>query len=215
MIKHCVVIGCGSHASSVISIIESATENYHIHGLINVGESYDPTEEKSGYKVIQSLNVFLKNKHDYPNIYCVLAIGDNKQRTEIFNQLLNNQFELPNIIANTVFIDRTVSMGKANIIAHGAILNAKSSIGNNNLINSGAVIEHHCSLDNHIHIAPKAVLCGGVHIADMVFIGANATIISNVDVSKDSILAAGAVLTKSITEEKLTLIGIPAKGKKK
>lgn len=213
MTNECVVIGCGAHASSVISIIESSTCNYNVVGLVDLAEGYDSTEDKSGYKVILSLGELLSNYDKYSNLHCVLAIGDNIKRAAVFKQLINNNFKVPNIIANSAFVDRTVHMGIGNIIAHGSFINAKASLGSNNLINSYAVIEHHCTIKNHTHIAPKALLCGGVDISDFGFIGAGAIVIPNLCVEKKVIVGAGSVLTTNITEEQVTFVGVPAKMK--
>jgi sugar O-acyltransferase (sialic acid O-acetyltransferase NeuD family) len=211
--KHCIVIGCGSHASAVISIIESSVEDYEIIGLVDTADSYDPSEEKSGYKVILSLHELLSFPDKYTHLHCVLAVGDNIERENVFDKLLKKNYKLPNIISRSAFVDRTVEMGEGNIVAHNSVINALAKLGSNNIINTCAIIEHHCSIKNHIHIAPRALLCGGVKISDSVLIGAGATIIPHVSVEENSIVGAGALLTTSIIEKRSTYLGVPAKVK--
>ena len=211
LLNECIIIGCGSHATSVISIIESATVNYSIIGLVDTAKTHNENEEKSSYKVFATLEQILAEPENYLHFECVIAIGDNRVRSEVFDKLKSKSFKLPTIISNHAFVDRTVVVGEGNVISHGAIINAKAELGNNNIINTSAVIEHDCLLSDHIHIAPKAVLCGGVKIEDFVMVGVSATVLPDVNIAMGSILGAGALLVKSIKEINHTYLGVPAR----
>lgn len=213
MVKQCIVIGCGAHASAVISIIESSVEEYEIIGLADTADSYDPSEKKSGYKVILSLKELLEFPDKYNHLYCTLAIGNNIERKMIFDKLQNEKYMFPNIISDRAFVDRTAMMGSGNIVSHNSVINAQAKLGVNNLINTGAIIEHHCCIKSHTHIAPGAILCGGVEISDSAFIGAGATIIPHVSVGQNVTVGAGALLITNTTEKQLTYLGVPAKVK--
>jgi len=206
----CVVIGCGSHSASVISIIESVG-CYEIIGLIDVAEHYDLDEQKSGYKVIFNLDELLNNPDKYQHLNCFIAIGDGGIRRSVYENLKKLKFKLPNVVSNNAFIDRTVDIGDGNVIAHRVIINAQVKLGSNNLINTGSIIEHHCHIKSHIHIAPGAVICGGVAVSDLAFIGAGSVIIPHISVAENSILGAGSVLVTNIESKKITFVGIPAK----
>ena len=211
MLKECVIVGCGSHATSVISMIESATVNYSIIGLVDTAKTHNEAEEKSGYKVFTTLECLLVNSEDYLHLECVVAIGNNKLRAEVFGKLKDKNFSLPSIISKHAFVDRTVVMGAGNVISHGVVINAKSTLGNNNIINSSSVIEHDCSLNDHNHIAPKAALCGGVKVSDQVMVGASTTVLPNVKIASGTTLGAGSVVTKTIHDIGKTYLGVPAR----
>ncbi|WP_064791780.1 acetyltransferase [Shewanella woodyi] len=213
MSKPCVIVGCGAHASAVISIIEASNEQYKIIGLADTANSFDPNEKKSGYSVISTLNELLSSPEKYINFNYVLAIGNSDERALVFDRLAQRHFLMPNVISRHAIIDRTVKLGVGNIIGHCCIINSNVTLGDNNLINSGAIIEHHCSIGKHTHIAPKALLCGGVQVFDSVFIGAGATITPNLTIEANSIIGAGSLLLNSISDRKLTYIGVPAKVK--
>lgn len=210
MSEACVVIGCGSHSASVISIIESVGQ-YHIIGMVDTASEYDPEERKSGYKVILNVDELISQTDKYGDLSCVIAVGDSEAREIIYKRLKDKQFNLPNIISSKAFVDRTVEMGDANIIAHGSIVNSQVKLGSNNLINTRSVVEHHSTLKSHIHIAPGVVICGGVTISAMTFIGAGSIIIPHVSVAENTTLGAGSVLLSSIELNKSTFVGIPAK----
>lgn len=215
MTKQCVIIGCGSHASSVISIVESSTDNYEIIGLVDTAEIFDPNEKKSGYNVLFNLTEMLDFSDRYMDLFCVIAIGDNNKRKLVFDLLMRNNFRVPTIISSNSFVDRTVDLGKGNIISHAVVINSNAKLGCNNLINTGVLIEHDCVVSNHTHIGPRAVLCGGVSISDSTFVGAGSVIVPNVFVAEDSTISAGAVLITDIRDKASTFIGVPAKAKRK
>lgn len=206
----CVVIGCGGHSAAVISIIESIGL-YNIIGLVDVAETYNVEEKKSGYNVIFNLNELVNNASNYLHLNCFIAIGDNYKRQNVYSVLHDLGYKIPNIIANTAFVDRTVIMDEGNVIGHGVIINAQARLGSNNLINSRSVIEHHSTLKNHIHIAPGAVICGDVDISCFSFIGAGTVILPNISVADKFILGAGSVLVTNVTQSKKTFVGIPGK----
>ena len=207
------VIGCGAHASSVISIIESSNDNYEIIGLIDTADHYDENEIINDYKVILSLKDLLNFPEKYTNVSFFLAIGDNAARKGIFDILLNKNFILPNIVSSSAFVDRTVRMGVGNIISHSAVINAGVVLVDNNLINTASIIEHHCTINNHNHIAPRALLCGGVNISNMVFVGAGSILLPNVSVADSSTIGAGSLLLTDVKQKGLTYLGTPAKVK--
>ncbi|WP_454442544.1 acetyltransferase [Vibrio bathopelagicus] len=212
MRKQCVIIGCGSHASSVISIVESSIDNFEIIGLIDTASNYDLNEEKSGYRVLSNLQELLDSFEKYSDIACVLAIGNNHVRRRVYTQLKKNGYKLPNIISDRAYIDRTVELGEGNVVAHGVIINAEVKLGDNNLINTNATIEHHCLIKSHNHIAPNSTLCGGVKIQREVLLGAASVVAPNILVEEKSIVGAGSVLITDISVKGSTYVGSPAKG---
>ncbi len=211
MPKECIVIGCGSHASSVISVIESCLEEYLIIGLVDTGKTYNQNETKSGYKVEACLEMLLSEPENYHHLQCIMALGDNNQRKEVFSELKNKHFDFPNIISNKAIVDRTVIMGEGNVVVHGAIINAQTILGDNNIVNTASVIEHDCVLGSHIHIGPKAVLCGNVKVGHTVMIGAAATVVPKLKIAPGSTLGAGALLTTDIQKDNSVFIGLPAR----
>lgn len=211
MAEECVIIGCGSHANSIISIVESSTVDYKIIGLIDTASEFDKNELKGGYKVISTLNEMLNSVGEYKDVSCFIAVGDNYLRKKIFEMLKAACFRCPNLISGNAFIDRTVSMGEGNVIAHGAIINAQTKLGSNNLINTRAIVEHDCVIDNHTHIAPNSTLCGSVNIYALVLVGAASVIMPKVVVKEESIIGAGATLVTSTVSRQSIYVGNPAK----
>jgi len=207
----CIILGCGAHASSVISIVESSVNCYSIIGLVDLQDNFDPNETKSGYKVILSLKQLIERASDYKEVSCFIAIGDNSERKTVYEKLFLLGFKLPYVVSGHSVIDRTVKIGLGSIVSHGVIINSQVEIGNNNLINTGAIIEHHCIIEDHIHLAPKSLLCGNVKILEKTFVGAGAIVAPKNMINRNSIIAAGAVVISSKSNEGAKYMGVPAR----
>ncbi len=208
----CLIIGCGSHCYSVISIIESS-EEYKIIGLIDTREDFDKNESKASYAVIANMTIIEQQVDKFKDYYFAIAIGDNIERADIYKKLQHLGLSTPNFISTHSFVDRTVKMGDGNIIAHRVILNSMAELGCNNLINTAAIVEHNAIVSDHNHLGPMSIMCGNSSTADYCFLGSGASILPNIRLSAYCTLAAGAVLTSSVKSDDKVLIGVPAKVK--
>lgn len=208
--KPCLIVGCGSHSHSVISVVESQ-EQFVISGLVDTNNSYNKNEEKLGYPVITCLDYLAKNSSEFRDYVLILAVGDNQQRRCVFEELDGLGFVFPNIIAKTAFVDANARLGSGNFIGHMSVINANAQIGSNNIINTGTIIEHDVSVFDHCHLAPSTTLCGGVTVSDMTFLGAGATILPRLFIGEATVVGAGACLTSDIKLGYQTLVGVPAR----
>ena len=82
----------------------------------------------------------------------------------------------------------------------GVIINPKAKIGNN------VIIMHGVTIGNNM---PKGDKCPT--IGDNVFIGAGAKILGEVYLAKGVKVGANAVVVRSVYEEGVTVIGVPAR----
>jgi sugar O-acyltransferase (sialic acid O-acetyltransferase NeuD family) len=210
--KPCLIIGCGSHSYSVISIIESSDE-FVISGLIDTGLDYDISETKSSYSVVGNLELIDKHVDTYKGYFFAIAVGDNSERARIYQKINELGLSTPNFISKHAFVDRNVNMGDGNIIAHNVVLNSMVELGSNNLINTAAIVEHNAIVGDHNHLGPMSIMCGNSRIKSHCFLGVSSKILPNKRLSSNCTLGAGAVLIKSIETVGKVLIGAPAKEK--
>ena len=212
MNKPCLVIGCGSHCYSVISILESI-DGCEIAGLIDTQSEFDKSEVKSGYSVVGNLELIVRSLDSYRAYSFAIAIGDNLERANIYRKLKSLGLDTPNFISSRAFVDRTVKIGDGNVVAHHTVLNSEVNIGSNNLINTSSVIEHNSEIGDHNHIGPKSIMCGNTKIGDSCMLGGGAIMIPKTTLTSFCTLGAGAVVTKPIEHEHAIFIGVPAKEK--
>jgi sugar O-acyltransferase (sialic acid O-acetyltransferase NeuD family) len=139
-----------------------------------------------------------------------IAVGDNRLRQRIFNDLpITCKFD-NNIIHPNSNISDKAKINYQVLIQNGAQINALATIDTGVIINTGAIIEHECKIGAFSHIAPGAVLAGNVFVGERSFIGANATIIQGVKIGKDVVIGAGAVIINDIPDNAV-VVGNPGK----
>lgn len=205
------VIGAGGQAR-VINEILSYSQDFQILAYID-RPLVDVHETISGIPV-------LGDKLGDPNIISrlikqgmkgfIVAVGDNKQRFDIFIDCINANLQPINAIHPTARIAFDAKIGCGNVIAIGSIVCSCAEIGNNVIINSGAIVDHECMVHDHAHLAPGAILAGKVIIEPGAFIGAGVIVKEKVVIGKNSIVGAGSIVLEDVPENTV-VVGSPAK----
>ena len=135
---------------------------------------------------------------------CFIAVGDNRIRRNIFDQLVIKGIQINNAIHPKSVVDSTAIIAPRGVmIAPNVTINPLAKIGSGAICNTGCIIEHECEVGNFSHLGPGAVLCGNVIVGDGSFIGANAVIRQGIRIGKNAMIGAGAVVIKDVPENSL------------
>lgn len=195
------VIGAGGHARSLIGLLES--RGYQIVGVFD--DSYLAGEEEliGGYPLTGNMRMAPSGVH------LVLAVGDNRQRAELFAQF-KTRLHKDTLAHVRAFAAADVRVGDANQFFGNVFINSQVVLGDNNIINTGAVIEHETCIGNHNHVSVGAILCGRVRVGDFCMIGAGATVIDKVTICGNVVVGANSTVVKDITEPGI-YVGSPAR----
>lgn len=199
-----VIIGAGGHAKVIADIVVKNEDI--LLGFLDDNKAKD-TMVISNYKVIGKVCDCVKIQEANPEIKFVIAIGDNKKRSEVskkYNLLYYTAIHL----SATIAID--VSIQEGTVVMANAVINPNTKIGKHCIINTGAIIEHDNKIGDFTHISPNATLAGTVEIGSYTHIGAGATIRNNIKIGTDVVIGAGAVVVKNI-EKPGTYVGVPAR----
>lgn len=200
------VIGRGGH-SKVISEMIRSNKDYQIVAYLDDKYPNFSLIDNIFCGPVSSVNKLLK--YD-PNIKFIIAIGDNKTRKKIVDELnLPSEF-YETIIHKSTIISDCSKIGNGTVVMPGSVINADSEIGHHSIINTGSVIEHDCVIGDFSHVCPGATLTGAVHLEVGTFIGAGATIIPNIRVGEWSTIGAGATVIHDIPSH-CTAVGNPVK----
>lgn len=197
-----VLVGYSGHAFVVCDIL-SAT-NIGIHGYCEIKQ-----KSNNPYKL-----QYLGSEQDNGELLTgglvdvFVAVGDNKTRQSISNNLEEMGCNFANAAHDGAFISQTSKLGKGVMIGVNAIINACTIIGDGVVCNSGSIIEHDCVLRNFVHIAPGAVLCGNVEIGERSFIGAGSVVKEGIKIGKDVTVGAGSVIIRDIPDNTI-VVGNP------
>ena len=200
------IIGAGGHARSVLDVA-IAQGAYNIVGCISQHKGEDV-----GINGIQTvgtdsdLKFFLNSGIN--NVF--IAVGDNRLRNKLFEEIADIGFSFVNLISPNAYISPLAKLGVGICIMHGAIVNVNTKIDDNTIINTNASLDHDCKIGKSCHIAPGVTLSGSVVIGDKTHIGTGANIVDGIYVGSDSYIGSGSLVIRDISSNKMAY-GVPAK----
>jgi acetyltransferase EpsM len=203
------IIGQGGHSKVIQDMLRENLE-FKIIGFFD--DKYKDECIKEGIYFGPIISV-LKLLRNHPSTKLVIAIGNNKIRKQIVDQLVLPPEQYVSVIHSTAIVSPSVKIGHGTVIMPKAVVNADSLIGDHCIINTNAIVEHDNKLENFIHVSPNATLTGGVNVDEGTHIGAGATIIPNIHIGEWAVVGAGATVVRDIPSYS-TAVGVPAKVKK-
>lgn len=201
--KH-LIFGAGGHSKVVfeaITSIESASSNF-------LFADDDPTLESLRQPGRQFISADEIRAHKIA--YFHIAIGDNRQRSQIAKRIEFQELEPFSIFHSTSSIASSATISPGCFVAAGAIVGPEACIAQHSIVNHGAVVDHDCVIADFVHISPNATLSGCVIIGHRTLIGAGAVVLPGRKIGDDCIIGAGAVVVNDIPAGQ-TVIGVPAK----
>jgi len=140
----------------------------------------------------------------------VIAIGDERQRSELSIVAMAAGFELCTIVHPSAVVCADVQMGGGTVIFAGAVVQTGCAIGDNVIVNTCASVDHDCRVANGAQLAPRVVLGGRVSVGNESFIGIGATVINRIAIGRNCVIGAGAVVVRDIPDDSLAY-GVPAR----
>ncbi|MHB1420533.1 MAG: acetyltransferase [Bacillota bacterium] len=208
-----VIIGAGGHAAVIADIIQKQGR-YRIIGY--TAPARRTPASCWGYKYLGDDSSLPNLVEEGVNLSAigVGGTGDNRPRSNIYEQILKLGFSFPVLSHPAAIVSGNVILGNGTVIAPGAVVNPGVEIGKNTIINSRVVIEHDSSIGDHVHVATGAVLCGGVRVGRLAHVGAGAVIIQGVKIGEGAIIGAGAVILDDV-DPWCVIVGNPARVIKK
>lgn len=206
-----VIFGAGGHGRVVLGIVKQS-QQYEVAGFLDSNEALHG-KIIDGLPVLGGISI-LSRLYKESIKGAIIAIGDNRVRTELANIVKENAFCLINAIHPNSSIAQNAQIGEGVVIAAGSIICTHAKIGNNVIINTGAIIEHQCAIGDNIHIAPGVKIAGGTVIDDGTYIGIGSTIVQYLKIGKNVVIGAGTVVTRDIPDN-VTVVGVPGRVIKK
>jgi sugar O-acyltransferase (sialic acid O-acetyltransferase NeuD family) len=181
-----VIFGAGGHALQCLEIILNS--EYRFRGFI-ANEFHEEFRENIIGSTIDDL--FLMKNDGLSNVVIGFGLLQNlKKKNEIFNNLLNQGFNLPNLISSSASISSFTNIPECSgiQILQGAVIGPRVDLEKNVIINSNATVSHHCKISSGCFIAPGAILAGGVLVEKYSLIGMGSTIYMNIVIPECSII---------------------------
>jgi sugar O-acyltransferase (sialic acid O-acetyltransferase NeuD family) len=202
------IIGAGGHGQVVADILLRMKEQDAPVDLIGF------LDDNAGLhnQCILSIPVLGSVKHlsDIPHDSVIVAVGDNRRRQTIFNELLSRGEKLTIARHPRAVISPFTTIADGTMICAGVVINPATNIGCNVILNTGSTIDHHNEIGDHVHIAPGAHLGGDVCVGAGSLVGIGATVMPGRRIGEDCIIGAGALVQKDIPDGSMA-IGVPAR----
>lgn len=139
-----------------------------------------------------------------------IAVGDNRLRKRLFNQLLDMGIELPNAIAKSAYVSPSAILGRGTIVMPGAIIGADAIVENGCILNCGCSIDHDNRLADFVHIGPGSHLAGNVQVEEGAFLGVGTSVVPELTIGAWTIVGAGAVVLGNVPPDEIW-VGCPAR----
>lgn len=202
MDKKIIIIGAGGHGKVVADIAK-------LNGYKEIVFLDDDTSKQTNgnYKIIGTTQDIEKYKGAYDFF---VAIGNNKIREKLTNELRKMNITQTVLIHPTAVIDETVLLEEGIVVMANAVVNADTRLSRGVIINTSATVDHDCIINEFTHICPGVHIAGTVNIGKGVWVGIGSTLINNIDICDEVIIGAGSVVIKKI-EEKGTYVGNPVR----
>ena len=162
MKKKLIIVGAGGHARVVLDTVLK-NGDYEVIGFAD-DHLFTGMEVSEGYQVIASTNSLDMFRDSIDHF--IVAVGDNKARSFLFQNLKNN-YEPATIIHPDATIAKNVEIGEGTVILAQSVVNSHVKIGQNCLINSLCLIDHGTTIGEHSHIAQGTIIGSDVHIPPM------------------------------------------------
>ena len=206
--KRVVIYGTGDMGIQVFNIIKH-DKNIEVIGFL------DFHSNKKGslflnHPVLGTENELSMLINDYQLDGGIAAIGNNKLRYEINQQLKNSGLEIIKAIHPKAFIDNADSIGNGTILEMGTYIHPEAIVGEGCFICCGAVVAHNSRVGNYVVLAGGSIFGSRVEIGDYSLIGVGANISPYISIGKNVLVGTGAAVVKNLPDN-VVAAGVPAK----
>ena len=199
------IIGQGGHSKVVRDVIKSM-EDAEIVCCLDDKFNAEFFHEQIMYGPVNSAKTI---SEDYPEVKFFVAIGNNKVRKKIVEQLGFPEELYATLIHPTAQVSTQSTIGHGSVVMPCAVVNSDAHVGVHAIINTCAVVEHDSKIENFVHISPNATLTGNVTVREGAQVGASATVIPSMEIGEWAMVGAGATVIHHIPANS-TAVGVPA-----
>lgn len=204
-----VVIGCGGHASDVLSVIEARNEGeprYSVVGYLDDDPGADDSRVRA--RGIPRAGC-IADMEQLDGLY-VFGIGYPGPRSQVAERLKHLGQAADAIVHPWADLASGVAVERAVVIFGGAHIGPRGRVLEGAMIGRAAIIGHDAVVAEYASVMPGAVVSGDCAVGVGALVGANATVLEGVQMGQWSRLGAGAVLTQNLAAG-CTAVGVPAR----
>jgi sugar O-acyltransferase (sialic acid O-acetyltransferase NeuD family) len=203
-VSRLIIIGAGGHGAVVAEAADAADKWTEIIFLDDgeiapsvVGFHFAGTVDKLDALAVENSEV-------------VVAIGDNRRRLELCDEISGKGFEIATVIHPKACISASATIAPGTVVFAGAIVNARAKLGRSCIINTGATVDHDCVVGDGVHISPGVNVAGDVSVGDCTWLGIGSAIREGLRIGQNVIVGVGAAVVSDIVDNE-KVGGVPAR----
>ena len=209
--KTCVILGAGGHARETYWHARACGA---YTSFVFVDDFSETTELNLDSKVfpVEKYWSFDSYMTDVTAIGFVAGVGDPRLREHLVGKAYAAGLQpWPSIIHPDALIqDPSCRIGNGGLIGPRCTLTTNVTIGDFVLLNVGVSVAHDSVLEDYVTCAPRVALAGNVTLRKGVSLGIGSVVRENVTVQSYVRSGAQSCLVKDVTEEGITVVGVPA-----
>lgn len=195
------ICGAGGSGREILDLARRVNETDSRWSDLIFIDKEDHENEFCGCKVFDIEQVI--DAYGKDNIEFIITVGDVYLRQKIFDQLIQKECVLTNLVAPSVFVPESTHLGSGVIIRDFSYISVDVIIESNVMIQPHSCIGHDVLIDKHSIISSQSVLAGGVKIGTRTLIAIGSMIKELVSVGADSIVAMGSIVNKNVDENSI------------
>lgn len=199
------IFGAGGHGK-VVADTARAMGNWN--ELMFVDDAYPQVTSVDGYPVVGDFSSARSMGSDHGDV--IVAIGDNRRRSDLTVQLLQSGFNPVTLIHPTAVVAGSAHMEEGTVIFAQAVVQAAARIGRAVIVNTAATVDHDCVVGDGVHLSPGVHLGGEVEIGDYSWLGVGAVVINRTAVGSGVTVGAGSCVIRNLPDG-VTAVGVPAR----
>jgi len=203
--RQLVLVGAGVHGKVVLEVFRAL-------GCFNVVGFVDPNPAAPtllGLPVIGS-DAMLHTLRAQGVESAFVALGDNRQRQRVAEQLLAIGFALPTAIHPSALISPSARIGAGAVIMARSVVGTESVIDDLVILNTGAIVDHDNRLCAAAHVAPGCALAGSVKVGERALVGVGCAVRPGITIGADAVVGAGSAVVADVPAA-ARVGGVPAR----
>lgn len=204
-----VLVGCGGHASDVLSVIEACNKSGPLYRVLGYLDDDDhPNDARLASRNVMRLGTV----DDISSIdaHVVVGIGYPAARAAVVRRIIRFLEPAPPLIHPAARVATGVEVGAGTVLFDGVGVGPLASIGEFAMVGRNATVGHDARVGDETSVMPGCVISGDVNVGEGALLGANSTVLEGRSVGSWATLGAGAVLLDSLPSG-CTAVGVPAR----